>query len=126
VACKVLVVDDDQRTREALVEILHRAGYDVTSLASGDGIEDLLVRNDFAAAIIDYHLPSRNGLEIAQSLRNNLPDCRIVLISSEYQPRNQSCDLLAAVDRFLAKPFSKTALLNTLLELCPVPNLIPG
>ncbi len=86
-ACKVLVVDDDQRTREALVEILRRAGYEVTSLASGDGLEDLLVRNEFAAAIIDYHLPSRNGLEIAQILRKNLPTCRIVLISSEYQPR---------------------------------------
>ncbi len=123
-ACKVLVVDDDQRTREALVEILQRAGYDVTSLASGDGMEDLLVRNDFAAAIIDYHLPSRNGLEIAQILRNNLPTCRIVLISSEYQPRRQPYDL--PVDRFLAKPFSKTALLNTLLELCPAPTFIPG
>lgn len=125
-AVKVLIVDDDQRTREALVEILHRAGYEVTALASGDGMEDLLVHNDFAAAVIDYHLPSRNGLEIAQSLRQNLPTCRIVLISSQYQPRLQSRDLTGVVDRFLAKPFSKMALLSTLLELYPAPNPIPG
>jgi DNA-binding response OmpR family regulator len=125
-ACKVLVVDDDQRTREALVEILHRAGYDVIGLASGDGMEDLLGRHDFAAAIIDYHLPSRNGLEIAQSLRQILPACRIVLISSEYQPRHQICNLPTMVDRFLAKPFSKTALLDIMLELCPMGMPIPG
>jgi DNA-binding response OmpR family regulator len=126
VACKVLVVDDDQRTREALVEILHRAGYEVISLASGDGMEDLVGRNDFAAAIIDYNLPSRNGLEIAQSLRKILPTCRIVLISSEYQPRHQSWRPSPTVDQFLAKPFSKTALLNIMLDLCPTDAPIPG
>jgi CheY-like chemotaxis protein len=118
VACKVLVVDDDQRTREAVVEILRRAGYEVISSASGDGMEDLVVQHDFAAAIIDYHLPSRNGLEIAECLRQELPSCRIVLISSEYQPQHQLSSS-PAVDRFLAKPFSKTTLLNIMLELCP-------
>jgi CheY-like chemotaxis protein len=122
-ACKVLIVDDDHRTREALVEILQRAGYDVVSLASGEGMEDLLVHNDFAAAIIDYYLPSRNGLEVAQFLRHKQPACRIVLISSEYQPQRQPFDPPAAIDRFLAKPFSKTALLNIMLELCPAAPL---
>lgn len=118
-ACKVLVVDDDQRTRESLVEILRRAGYEAVSLASGEGLEELLSGHNFAAAIIDYHLPARNGLEIARSLRQVLPACRIVLISSEYRPRHQPRASSEAVDRFLAKPFSKSALLSTLLELCP-------
>jgi DNA-binding response OmpR family regulator len=126
VAGKVLVVDDDQRTREALVEILHRAGYEVIDLATGDGMEDLLGRNDFAAAIIDYHLPSRNGLEIAQSLKMNLPTCRVVLISSEYNPLLQPGNLPATVDRFLAKPFSRTALLDIMAELYPLGPPIPG
>ena len=116
---KILVVDDDQRTREALADILHRAGYQVVSLASGDGMEELLARNQFAAAVIDYHLPVRNGLEIAQSIRKNLPACRIILISSEYHLRPHQSSL-ASVDRFLAKPFSKTALLKILAELCPL------
>jgi CheY-like chemotaxis protein len=123
---KVLVVDDDQRTREALVEILHRAGYEVMGLASGDGLEDLLGHNDFIAAIIDYNLPLRNGLEIAQSLREIRPGCRIVLISSEYMPRPQSWQPDKTVDRFLAKPFSKTVLLDLMLELCPTETGLPG
>jgi DNA-binding response OmpR family regulator len=126
VASKVLIVDDDQRTREALGEILQRAGYEVISLASGDGIEDLVVQSDFAAAIIDYHLPARNGLEIAECLRKKLPACRIILISSEYQPQRQPSGPPAVVDRFLAKPFSKTTLLNMMLELCPAAPPTPG
>jgi CheY-like chemotaxis protein len=35
VAVKILVVDDDQQTREALASILWRAGYEVTLLESG-------------------------------------------------------------------------------------------
>jgi DNA-binding response OmpR family regulator len=119
VTSKILVVDDDQRTREALADILHRAGYQVVALASGDGLEELLERNKFAAALIDYHLPARNGLEIAQSIREKLPACRIILISSEYHLRPQQFSL-EAVDRFLAKPFSKTALLKIMEELCPL------
>lgn len=125
-AVQVLVVDDDQRTREAVVEILRRAGYEVTSLPSGDGLEELLGQHHFAVAIIDYHLPSRNGLEIAQSLRKNLPSCRTVLISSEFQPWRQPEHLRDSVDRFLAKPFSKIDLLHIMLELFPAPTPVPA
>jgi DNA-binding response OmpR family regulator len=126
VTSKVLIVDDDQRTREALEEILQRAGYEVISLASGDGMEDLAGQNEFGAAIIDFHLPARNGLEIATCLRKKLPSCRIILISSEYQPQRQPSGPAPVVDRFLAKPFSKTTLLSMMLELCPTAPPIPG
>ena len=116
---QVLIIDDDQRTREAMGEIVSRAGYNVTVLSSGDGLEELLARQTFAAAIIDYNLPQRNGLEIAQSVRQRLPACRIILISSEYRPQRQQPAGTELVDRFLAKPFSKTVLLSTLTALCP-------
>jgi two-component SAPR family response regulator len=91
----------------------------VISLTSGDGIEELLDHYNFSGAIIDYHLPVRNGLEIAEGLRNKIPSCRIILISSEYQPRSQPFTM-TVVDRFLAKPFSKTTLLKVVTELCPI------
>ncbi|AEB09218.1 response regulator [Desulfobacca acetoxidans] len=121
-AVKVLVVDDDQWTRMALEDILRRAGYEVKSLASGLGLEDMLSGESFAAAIIDYHLPISNGLEIAQSLRERWPDCRTILISSEYQPWRHAEGLPAVVDRFLIKPFSKSDLLEVMTALCPPPE----
>ncbi len=116
---QVLIIDDDQRTREAVGEIVARAGYGVTVLSSGDGLEELLEHQVFSLAIIDFNLPVRNGLEIARSLRQRLPACRIILISSEYQPQYQRPAGTELVDRFLAKPFSKSALLSTLTALSP-------
>lgn len=114
---KVLVIDDDQWTRQAVEEILTRAGYTVRTLVSGDGLEELLRQEDFALALIDYHLPCQNGLEVARLLKSRLPACRIVLISSAFRSNQELGDQGAAVDRFLAKPFSKTTLLQLLAEL---------
>ena len=80
----ILVIDDDPWTREALVAILRRAGYQVTTL---ERFEPELAAGNFSqryqVAVLDYHLPHLNGLEVARRLRQFQPDCRIVMISSE-------------------------------------------
>ena len=80
----ILVIDDDRWTREALVSILRRAGYQVTSR---EGFEQELEAGHFPqhyeVAVLDYHLPHFNGLEVARCLKRFQPDCRIVMISSE-------------------------------------------
>ncbi len=117
-AGQVLIIDDDQRTREAMGEIVARAGYEVTILPSGAGLEALLQDRSFTAAIIDFNLPERNGLEIAGSIRQHLPACRVILISSEYRPERYAAPGSDVVDCFLAKPFSRQLLLDALTTLC--------
>lgn len=117
---KILVVDDDQRTREALAAILVRAGYEVTPLDSGDRLEAQVRTDCYAGAVIDYHLPSRNGLELARSLKAIAPHCWVVLMSSETRAFLIAKRAPALVDRFLPKPFSKTAFLRLITELCPL------
>jgi CheY-like chemotaxis protein len=112
----ILVVDDDQGTREALVDILKRAGFGVTSLEGGAGELNAAPWRVYQVAVVDYHLPEASGLEVARRLKEQQPGCRIVLISSELPP-----DQTEAVDRFLAKPFSKEAILEVIAELCPAP-----
>ncbi len=113
----ILVIDDDPGTREALVDILERAGFGVTSLegeAGELGAEPW--RRAYQVAVVDYHLPEASGLEVARRLKEKQPECRIILISSELPPEPAQ-----VVDRFLAKPFSKEAILEVIAELCPAP-----
>jgi CheY-like chemotaxis protein len=119
VVVKILVVDDDQRTREALTAILRRAGYEVTPLDSGDRLEENLLTNHYAGAVIDYHLPTRNGLELARALKDILPACQIILMSSEFRPIKARGAIPSLVNRFLPKPFSKNIFLRMISELCP-------
>jgi two-component system nitrogen regulation response regulator GlnG len=118
----ILVIDDDRWTREALVSILRRAGYRVTTLERFD--QELEAGNfpeRYQVAVLDYHLPHLNGLEVAQRLKQFQPDCRIVLISSELPDLPELFGQEAVVDRFLAKPFSRDAILEVIAQLCLSP-----
>jgi CheY-like chemotaxis protein len=116
---RILVIDDDPGTREALVAILDRAGYRITSLAGSDAeIETACHTRGYHAAVVDYHLPHHNGLEVAWRLKECMPDCRILLISSELPIVQETMVDAGLVDRFLAKPFSKEAILEAVTQLC--------
>ena len=118
----ILVIDDDRWTREALVSILRRAGYRVTTLERfGQELEAGNFPERYQVAVLDYHLPYLNGLEVAQRLKQFQPDCRIVLISSELPDLPELSGQEAVVDRFLAKPFSRDAILEVIAQLCPSP-----
>ena len=118
----ILVIDDDRWTREALVSILERAGYRVTTLERfGQELEAGQGPERYEVAVLDYHLPDLNGLEVARRLKQFQPDCRIVMISSELPNLPELAGQEAVVDRFLAKPFSKDAILEVIAQLCPGP-----
>jgi two-component system nitrogen regulation response regulator GlnG len=118
----ILVIDDDRWTREALVSILRRAGYRVTTMEGfGQELEAGHFPQCYKVAVLDYHLPHLNGLEVARRLKRLQPDCRIVMISSEFPNLPALAGQEALVDRFLAKPFSKDAILEVIAQLCPSP-----
>lgn len=116
---RILLIDDDPGTREALVAILDRAGYRITSLAgSEEQIEAACRSHGYRVAVVDYHLPHHNGLEVARRLKECMPDCRILLISAELPSPEELGRDQELVDRFLAKPFSKEAILEAVTQLC--------
>jgi two-component system nitrogen regulation response regulator GlnG len=118
----ILVIDDDRWTREALVSILRRAGYQVTTQERvGKELDAGQFPQRYQVAVLDYHLPDLNGLEVARRLKQFQPDCRIVMISSELPNLPELAGQEAVVDRFLAKPFSKDAILEVIAQLCPGP-----
>jgi DNA-binding NtrC family response regulator len=114
----ILVIDDDPGTREALAEILGRAGYRVSAWADDDPLEVPYLDHPYRVAVVDYHLPSGNGLEVAARLKGLQPDCRIILTSSELPAPAGLSAAEGVVDRFLAKPFSKDVLLEVVGRLC--------
>ena len=114
----ILVIDDDSGTREALAEILGRSGYQVSAWADDALLQDSTLSPNFQVAVVDFHLPSGDGLQVAARLKALQPDCRIILTSSEPPPAAELAAAKGLVDRFLAKPFSKDAILEVVARLC--------
>lgn len=116
---RILVVDDDPGTREAITHILTRAGFRVLAWDGLADLEAVTLGVPLRLALVDYHLPGFTGLEVARRLKEIAPDCRIVLMSSEAPDPAQRREWPELVDLFLSKPFSKSSLLQAVQSLWP-------
>jgi DNA-binding NtrC family response regulator len=79
-ADEILIVDDDQNLVENLAEALRGEGLRaVIGLSAG---EALAHRRPLAAALIDYTLPDKDGVHVAERLSARFPAARILMFSA--------------------------------------------
>jgi two-component system response regulator FixJ len=79
----VVVIDDDPAVRASLRFALEIEGFIVHAFATG---EELLARAtlpDGACLVVDYILPTMNGLELVAALRDRGVDSPAILITSD-------------------------------------------
>ena len=102
---QVLVVEDDVKTADIVRAYLEKGGYDVVT--AHDGPEGLSAARDYSPDLIvlDLLLPGANGLDVCQTLRNELsiPIIMLTALSTE-QDKLRGLDLGA--DDYVTKPFS--------------------
>ncbi len=112
----VLVADDDARVRDALVEVLTRAGYKVVAVQNGREAMEMVRRwgEKLDAAILDVVMPHADGVEVAIALREQRKDMPLIFLTG-YEPRKaaqhvREHPLLAGVP-VLSKPYRLPELL---------------
>jgi CheY-like chemotaxis protein len=71
---KVLVVDDDQDTRELLEWVLKRAGADVTAVASVKAALDAIDAHPPQVLVSDIAMPEEDGYSLVKRLRARPPE----------------------------------------------------
>jgi DNA-binding NtrC family response regulator len=78
---RLLIVDDEADSREALAELAGRWGYEVQSAA--DGSEALRRAIEWHPDVIltDLVMPNMDGLWLLRALRAELPECPVVLLT---------------------------------------------
>ena len=77
----VLVVDDDQGTRETLTAIL-RGDFRVLRAATGEAGLALMDKEEVDVVLLDVQLPDATGFEICEFLCEDGPWPSIILVSS--------------------------------------------
>lgn len=66
---KFLIVDDLNENIQALQALLRQEGLTIHTAASGTEALELLLRNDYALALLDVQMPDMNGFELAEYMR---------------------------------------------------------
>ncbi len=78
----VLLCDDDEDVRRALIDYLQSVGYIVHEASGGNAaLRILQTRDDVALLIVDYAMPGMNGLETIREARLRRPDLRALMIT---------------------------------------------
>jgi CheY-like chemotaxis protein len=109
---RVLLVEDDAQARELYREILLSAGFQVNEAGNGQEALDLLARERYQAAVVDYSLPDFDGLTLARRIVAGHPDVAIVFASGYGSLVAGVSDITA---RVLTKPFTDLQLKQALL-----------
>jgi CheY-like chemotaxis protein/HPt (histidine-containing phosphotransfer) domain-containing protein len=100
---RVLVVDDDEMSRELLTVLLEGEGYAVHTAESGEAAMKLLASGPVPDLVLaDMQLPGISGAELARGLRGACGSSALLLAISGSQPAAEAVSLF---DGFLLKPF---------------------
>jgi len=100
----LLVVDDDAVVREALVEALVEAGYDVR--AADDGVRAVALVAERAPDVVlsDVRMPGMDGLALLALLRERAPEVPVLLMTAFDDMPTVVAAMREGATDFLVKP----------------------
>jgi DNA-binding NtrC family response regulator len=103
---RVLVVDDERNTREALKRAVTPLGIVVDAADSGDQAVTMLAQQSYDLVLVDLRMPGMSGLELLRHLANAERTVPAAVLTGHGTVANAvEAMKLGAID-FLQKPFS--------------------
>lgn len=117
--CHILYVDDDELINDLVQRMLQRAGFAITIYArSHQALDDVRTgKVHYDLAVVDYMMPSLNGLELARELRRLHPDRPVAITSGLISEELRRDAPLAGIDELIHKPNTGTELLQAISRL---------
>ncbi len=80
---RILVVDDDQSSRELLARILTSAGHRVTALADGrEAVATLDAGDPPDLVVSDIRMAEMDGLQVIDAFRERAPETPVILVTA--------------------------------------------
>src|SRR5262249_13770293 len=109
---RALIVDDNEVNRRILEHYVNSWAMTAVSAASGPEALELLRQQPFDIALLDYHMPGMDGLELANRIHSPeaRPDLKLLLLTSLHETsvyRKNKDRLFAGC---LTKPIPKSQL----------------
>lgn len=115
---KLLVVDDDQVTRDLVARVLQGDGHTVVAVADGQEALDLLAAGGFALMVADVDMPAMDGVTLARQAVGQQPGLAVVFMSGHAEGATRAREF-AAPSRcaYVSKPFTADGLKATVRSL---------
>ena len=105
---RILIVEDEKVLAETLKKGLEKAGYVVDYLTDGEVAERriALYHKEYDLVILDWMLPSKDGLQICKDIRGLKIKIPILMLTAKVETGDKISALNCGADDYLTKPFS--------------------
>jgi two-component system, cell cycle response regulator CpdR len=109
----ILVVDDDPAVLQFVERVLHRAGADVTAVASGRAALRAIADDATKPTILltAIEMPAMTGIELSARVRALRPGVQVVMTTADVASAEAARDRPDLVGRVLLKPLIEGELL---------------
>ena len=102
---KVLIVDDEEKIREVLVEYAEFEGYECMEASDGMEAVKLVRENDFDVIIMDIMMPRLDGFSAVKEIKK-IKDIPVLMLSARGEEYDKLFGFEIGIDDYVVKPFS--------------------
>ena len=123
----LLVVEDDEETREYLRKLL-RGKYNVTVCGNGKEAWPIVTTTLPDAVVTDLVMPEMNGRELCGKIRQN-PSTNhvpVIILTGQNSEKEQEEASASGADKFLSKPVSVPLLLSSIAQVISARETVKG
>ncbi|PWG17088.1 ActR/PrrA/RegA family redox response regulator transcription factor [Salibaculum griseiflavum] len=122
----LLIVDDDEPFLRRLAKAMEKRGFAVETADSVAAGKAIATARPPAYAVVDLRLEDGNGLDVVETLREQRPDSRIVVLTGYGAIATAVAAVKIGATDYLSKPADAKDVTNALLatgdELPPPPD----
>lgn len=120
---RALIIDDNASARDILETMLNELGMHTATAADGEqGLQMLLqaraAGNPFELILLDWLMPSMDGIETARAINNSMPDdipAILMVTAGSYEKLSSLVDTVG-LKHVLTKPVNRSSLYDSILE----------
>lgn len=109
-ATRLLIVEDDDKLAQLLLEYLGQHGFELSRVAAGDVGAQTILETQPDLVILDLMLPGADGLEVCRRVRSNYSGA-IVMLTASQSEADHVAGLELGADDFVNKPIEPRVLL---------------
>ncbi len=119
---KILVVEDDEALRDALLITLEAAGHAAVGAGGGPQALELIARQSFNMVVSDLRMAPMDGLELLAEIRARAPRLPVLLMTAFGDVDRAVTAMRGGACDFMLKPFEPKALLAQISRYATAPS----
>ncbi len=101
---RILIADDEENTRQALLRALQLSGYESEGAANGREVLEKLRRSAFDLLLLDLHMPEVDGVQVMEVIRHENLNLAVIVLTAHATLDSAIASVKAGAVDYLLKP----------------------